>query len=134
MSADSTPGPEVLARHYTEQATAMPASLEAFWMPFTANKQFKAAPRLLASASGMYYKSVDGREVLDATAGLWCCNAGHAREPIIQAIQAQARDRALAGHREVCRHGKALKKRGCPMIPAGPARFIMRTIPNRTRP
>ena len=64
MSADSTPGPEALARHYAEQATAMPASLEAFWMPFTANKQFKAAPRLLASASGMYYKSVDGREVL----------------------------------------------------------------------
>ena len=86
MSADSTPGPEALARHYAEQATAMPASLEAFWMPFTANKQFKAAPRLLASASGMYYKSVDGREVLDATAGLWCCNAGHSRPRIVEAV------------------------------------------------
>ena len=89
MSADSTPGPEALARHYAEQATAMPASLEAFWMPFTANKQFKAAPRLLASASGMYYKSVDGREVLDATAGLWCCNAGHSRPRIVEAVKAQ---------------------------------------------
>ena len=89
MSADSTPGPQALARHYTEQATAMPASLEAFWMPFTANKQFKAAPRLLASASGMFYKTVDGREILDATAGLWCCNAGHSRPRIVEAVKAQ---------------------------------------------
>ena len=89
MSADSTPGPQALARHYTEQATAMPASLEAFWMPFTANKQFKAAPRLLASASGMHYRDVDGNEVLDATAGLWCCNAGHARPRIVEAVKQQ---------------------------------------------
>jgi len=59
-------------------------------MPFTANRQFKAAPRLLASASGMYYRDVDGREILDGTAGLWCCNAGHARPRIVQAIQQQA--------------------------------------------
>ncbi len=70
-------------------ATTMPGSLEAFWMPFSANRQFKAAPRLLASASGMYYQSMDGRQILDSAAGLWCCNAGHGRERIVQAVQQQ---------------------------------------------
>src|ERR1041384_1089806 len=51
----------------------------AFWMPFTANRQFKKAPRLLARAEGMYYWTPDGRQVLDGTAGLWCVNAGHCR-------------------------------------------------------
>src|SRR4029079_18075356 len=51
---------------------------------------FKRAPRLLASANGMYYKSIDGRTILDGTAGLWCVNAGHAREPIVHAIQQAA--------------------------------------------
>lgn len=55
-------------------------------MPFTANRAFKATPRLMASAKGMYYTDVDGNEILDGTAGLWCVNAGHAREPIVQAI------------------------------------------------
>ncbi|MBB5703195.1 beta-alanine--pyruvate transaminase [Ochrobactrum daejeonense] len=64
-------------------------SLENFWMPFTANRQFKAAPRLLASASGMYYTDVDGNQVLDGTAGLWCCNAGHGRKQITQAVERQ---------------------------------------------
>jgi beta-alanine--pyruvate transaminase len=63
--------------------------LSAFWMPFTANRQFKDAPRLLAEASGMYYRTVDGDEVLDGTAGLWCCNLGHAREEITQAVSRQ---------------------------------------------
>jgi beta-alanine--pyruvate transaminase len=62
-------------------------SLEELWMPFTANRAFKRAPRLLASANGMHYRSVDGRSILDGTAGLWCVNAGHAREPIVRAIQ-----------------------------------------------
>ncbi|HEX7120912.1 MAG TPA: aspartate aminotransferase family protein, partial [Gemmatimonadaceae bacterium] len=66
---------------------AAPSSLEELWMPFTANRAFKRAPRLLASAKGMYYRSVDGREILDGAAGLWCVNAGHAREPIVEAIQ-----------------------------------------------
>jgi len=69
--------------------TAAPAETSAFWMPFTANRQFKAAPRLLASAEGMYYRSVDGRQILDATAGLWCCNAGHARPRIVEAVAKQ---------------------------------------------
>lgn len=67
-----------------------PDSLEAFWMPFTANRQFKAAPRLLVRAEGMYYHDVDDRPILDGAAGLWCCNAGHARPRIVQAIQEQA--------------------------------------------
>lgn len=65
------------------------ADLSAFWMPFTANRQFKAAPRLLASASGMYYRTEDGREVLDGTSGLWCCNAGHGRLEIADAVHKQ---------------------------------------------
>ena len=53
--------------------------LDAFWMPFTANRQFKAAPRMFASAEGMHYTTVDGRKVIDGSAGLWCVNAGHGR-------------------------------------------------------
>jgi beta-alanine--pyruvate transaminase len=68
----------------------MSASLDAYWMPFTANRQFKKAPRLLAKASGMHYWTDDGRQILDGVAGLWCVNAGHARPKIVQAIQQQA--------------------------------------------
>lgn len=64
-------------------------NLEAFWMPFTANRQFKENPRLLVSAKDMHYKSHDGREILDGTAGLWCCNAGHGRPKIVEAVQKQ---------------------------------------------
>ncbi len=67
----------------------LPNNLEAFWMPFTANRQFKAKPRLLTSAAGMYYTSHDGRSILDGTAGLWCCNAGHAQPAIVSAVQQQ---------------------------------------------
>jgi beta-alanine--pyruvate transaminase len=58
-------------------------------MPFTANRQFKAAPRLLASAEGMYYTDFDGNKVLDGTAGLWCVNAGHGRQRIADAVARQ---------------------------------------------
>jgi beta-alanine--pyruvate transaminase len=64
--------------------------LEAFWMPFTANRQFKSAPRLLVKAEGMYYTTDDGRRILDGFSGLWCCNAGHCRKPVTEAIQKQA--------------------------------------------
>jgi beta-alanine--pyruvate transaminase len=64
-------------------------SLENFWMPFTANRQFKQTPRMLASAEGMYYTDVDGNKVLDGTAGLWCVNAGHGRRQITQAVERQ---------------------------------------------
>ena len=64
--------------------------LDPFWMPFTANRSFKAHPRLLASAKDMHYFTPEGRKILDGTAGLWCVNAGHARRPIVEAIQCQA--------------------------------------------
>jgi len=67
-------------------------NLEAFWMPFTANRQFKQAPRMLVAAEGMYYRSADGQKVLDGTSGLWCCNAGHARPKIVEAIAKQAKE------------------------------------------
>ncbi|KUL96903.1 omega amino acid--pyruvate aminotransferase [Bosea sp. WAO] len=73
-------------------AIATPNDLEAYWMPFTANRSFKQNPRMVARAEGMFYYTPEGKPVMDGTAGLWCCNAGHAREPIIQAIQAQARE------------------------------------------
>ena len=60
------------------------------WMPFTANRQFKARPRMLVAASGMYYTSDDGRQILDGTSGLWCVNAGHGHPKITAAIQQQA--------------------------------------------
>ncbi len=69
---------------------AMPNDLRAFWMPFTANRQFKQAPRMFVGASDMHYVTADGRKVLDGTAGLWCCNAGHCRPKITKAIQDQA--------------------------------------------
>jgi beta-alanine--pyruvate transaminase len=67
-----------------------PNDLEAFWMPFTANRSFKKRPRMVARAKGMNFYTPEGRAVMDGTAGLWCCNAGHNREPIVAAIQAQA--------------------------------------------
>lgn len=65
-------------------------AMDAFWMPFTANRQFKKAPRLLARAAGMHYWTPEGREILDGVGGLWCVNAGHGRPRIVQAIAAQA--------------------------------------------
>jgi beta-alanine--pyruvate transaminase len=65
------------------------ADLEAYWMPFTANRQFKAKPRLLAKASGMHYWTPDGRQILDAVAGLWCVAAGHGRREITEAVARQ---------------------------------------------
>jgi len=64
--------------------------LEAYWMPFTANRQFKANPRMVVGADGMHFTLSDGRKLLDGIAGLWCCNAGHNRPRIVEAIQKQA--------------------------------------------
>jgi beta-alanine--pyruvate transaminase len=72
-------------------ATPMPDT-DSLWMPYTANRQYKADPRLLVGASGMYYRAVDGRQVLDGTAGLWCVNAGHCRAEIAEAIARQSRE------------------------------------------
>ena len=67
-----------------------PNDLNAFWMPFTANRQFKKNPRMFVGAKDMHYTTADGRQVLDGTAGLWCCNAGHCRPKITEAIARQA--------------------------------------------
>ncbi|WP_321501647.1 aspartate aminotransferase family protein [Breoghania sp.] len=69
---------------------AVTNNLEAFWMPFTANRQFKKNPRMLVGAKDMHYTNAEGRQILDGTAGLWCCNAGHARPKVVEAIQKQA--------------------------------------------
>jgi beta-alanine--pyruvate transaminase len=67
-----------------------PNNLDAFWMPYTDNKYYKGTPRMLARAEGMSYFTPEGKEILDGTAGLWCCNAGHGRREITEAIQKQA--------------------------------------------
>ncbi len=72
--------------------TTTSTELDAQWMPFTANRAFKRAPRLLVRAKGMHYTTADGQQILDGTAGLWCVNAGHCRQPIVEAIAASARE------------------------------------------
>lgn len=71
-------------------SNVVPNDLSAFWMPFTANRQFKKNPRMFVAAKDMHYTTSDGRQVLDGTAGLWCVNAGHARPKIVEAIGRQA--------------------------------------------
>jgi beta-alanine--pyruvate transaminase len=68
---------------------SQPNDLEPFWMPFTNNRQFKRLPRMLVSAKDMHFRAADGRQVLDGTAGLWCVNAGHGRQKIVEAVQRQ---------------------------------------------
>lgn len=94
--------------------------LDAYWMPFTANRQFKKAPRLLAQAQGMFYKTPEGREVLDGVAGLWCVNAGHARPKIVKAIAEQAAEMDFAPPFQMA-HPKAfeLADRLAKLTPAG---------------
>ncbi len=67
-----------------------PNDLDAWWLPFTANRAFKKNPRMISSAKDMHYVTPEGRKILDGVAGLWCCNAGHNRAPIVEAIQKQA--------------------------------------------
>ncbi|MBO6637156.1 MAG: aspartate aminotransferase family protein [Roseitalea sp.] len=73
-----------------DKPVSRPNDLSAYWMPFTANRQFKRAPRMITGADGMHYVTDDGRNVLDGIAGLWCVNAGHNRPKIVEAIQTQA--------------------------------------------
>ena len=68
----------------------MPNNLDAYWMPFTASRWFKDNPRIIASADGVHYTTMAGHRLIDGTGGLWCCNAGHNRKPIVEAIQKQA--------------------------------------------
>ena len=69
-----------------------PNDLESYWMPFTANRAFKKRPRMVQGAKDMHYITADGTKILDATAGLWCCNAGHGRRKIVEAIKDQAEE------------------------------------------
>src|SRR5690606_10938564 len=69
--------------------SASEIDMSSWWMPFTANRQFKSKPRIISGAKGMYYYTPDGREVVDASAGLWCVNAGHGRHEITDAVAAQ---------------------------------------------
>src|SRR5450755_46409 len=88
--SDGRPGPKRIFYMNAQPTPALsPADLDAFWMPFTANRHFKANPRLLARAKGMYYWTADGREVLDGVSGLWCVNAGHSRPEIVEAVAQQ---------------------------------------------
>src|ERR1700709_2061247 len=73
-----------------QPVTHVPNDLAAFWMPFTSNRAFKQAPRMLAGAKDMHYTTVDGRQILDPAAGLWCSNAGHGRKQIADAIKHSA--------------------------------------------
>jgi len=73
-------------------ATPIPNDLDAFWLPFTPNRAFKRAPRLFARAKDMHYFTPEGRAVLDGCAGLWCTNAGHNRDPIVDAIKRQTEE------------------------------------------
>src|SRR5579885_1623144 len=81
--------PMATSRASVASAT-VPNDLEPYWLPFTANRAFKARPRLIARAKDMFYYTPDGRKLVDGSAGLWCTNAGHNRDPIVAAIQAQA--------------------------------------------
>lgn len=81
--------PPDFQQHYRELASKAPDKMDAFWMPFSANRQYKQKPRLLVSAQGMHYRSDDGRQILDGTGGLWCCNAGHGRQRIVDAVSQQ---------------------------------------------
>src|ERR1700685_2573513 len=74
------------------RSAAVPNDLEAFWVPFTPNRAFKRAPRLIARAKDMHYFTPEGRAVLDGTAGLWCTNAGHNRAPSGEAIKRRAEE------------------------------------------
>lgn len=75
------------AQHPASSATPYPDSMGAFWMPFTNNRDFKASPRLLVSAAGVHYTDIDGNQVLDGTAGLWCVPCGHAQPKIVAAVR-----------------------------------------------
>ena len=82
--------PDSVVATATATASADMPAMGAYWMPFTANRQFKQAPRLVSRRRGMHFWTPEGRQILDGIAGLWCVNAGHARPRIVQAITEQA--------------------------------------------
>lgn len=81
---------EATAKQQEQEHKLSERDLKSFWMPFSSNRDFKERPRLFVGSGGMHFTTADGRQVLDATAGLWCCNCGHNNEEIVAAIQHQA--------------------------------------------
>ena len=110
--------PAVLAA--AQEGASHPHAMDAYWMPFTANRQFKKAPRLLAKARDMHFWTPEGRQILDGIAGLWCVNAGHARPKIVKAIAEQAAELDYAPPFNMA-HPKAfeLAERLVQLTPAG---------------
>ncbi len=110
--------PAVLAA--AQEGSSHPHAMDAYWMPFTANRQFKKAPRLLAKAKDMHFWTPEGRQILDGIAGLWCVNAGHARPKIVKAIAEQAAELDYAPPFNMA-HPKAfeLAERLVQLTPAG---------------
>jgi beta-alanine--pyruvate transaminase len=101
-------------------------ALDAFWMPFTPNRQFKAAPRLVVSAQGMAYRTPDGREVLDGTSGLWCVGAGHRHPKIAEAMKNQIDTLDFASSFQVGHPGAfALAERIAGLAPPGLDRVFL---------
>ncbi len=97
-----------------------PNDLAPYWMPFTANRQFKSAPRMLVAAKDMHFTSDDGRQVLDGTAGLWSVNAGHGRQPIIDAVRRQVAELDYAPSFQMGHPGAfELAGRVAALLPAG---------------
>src|SRR5215813_12415759 len=76
--------------HAREPSQSVSTDLQAYWLGYTSNRAFKKDPRFIVGARGMYYFTPSGRRVLDGTAGVWCCHAGHNRGPIVEAIRRQA--------------------------------------------
>src|SRR5215468_4339589 len=90
IGSAATRRPTMSLANFRDAAQTVPNDLESYWIGFTPNRAFKKAPRLIARAKDMHYYATDGRAVIDGTAGLWCTNAGHNRDPIVEAIRAQA--------------------------------------------
>ncbi len=80
----------MLDKSPSASAVRAPNDLAAFWMPFTSNRDFKRAPRMLKGAKDMHYFTTDGRSIIDAASGMWCTNAGHGRKQIADAIAQSA--------------------------------------------
>ena len=77
------------AQHLQPAVRTDAAWLDAHWMPFTGNRNFKANPRMVVAAEGSYYTMSDGRKVFDGLSGLWCCGLGHGRREISEAVARQ---------------------------------------------
>ncbi len=101
-------------------------SLDAFWMPFTPNRQFKSAPRMVVSAEGMSYRTADGREIIDGTSGLWCVGAGHRHPKIAEAMKRQIDTLDFASNFQVGHPGAfALAERIAELAPSGLDRVFL---------